>query len=105
MHNINQHIINKIKTAVLSIDENGKLIMFGSRARGDFNEQSDWDFLMLTSKNIEPVLKRRVIDKILEIELDENICVQMLLRNNLDWDNKYSVTPIYKNIQQEGIVI
>ena len=42
---------------MLSIDENGKLIMFGSRARGDFNEKSDWDFLMLTTKNIEPVSK------------------------------------------------
>lgn len=105
MNKANEHIINRIKKAVLSIDENGKLILFGSRARGDFNEQSDWDFLMLTSKSVEPVLKRRVIDKILEIELDENICIQMLLRNNLDWEDRYSVTPIYRNIQQEGILI
>ena len=27
--------------------------LFGSRARGDFNEDSDWDFFVVTDKEIE----------------------------------------------------
>jgi predicted nucleotidyltransferase len=31
--------------------------LFGSRARGDFNEDSDWDFFVVTDKEIEEQLK------------------------------------------------
>ena len=31
--------------------------LFGSRARGDFNEDSDWDFFVVTDKEIEGQLK------------------------------------------------
>ena len=35
--------LNKIKTQVLKEDKNASLILFGSRARGDFHDESDWD--------------------------------------------------------------
>ena len=35
--------LNKIKEQVLKEDENASVILFGSRARGDYREDSDWD--------------------------------------------------------------
>lgn len=42
--------LNKIKAWVLKEDANASLIFFGSRARGDYRDDSDWDVLILTSK-------------------------------------------------------
>ncbi len=38
-----------------------KIILFGSRARGDFNSDSDWDFLVVVDKDINRNKKRDII--------------------------------------------
>ena len=40
----------KIKSIVQSILPGAKIILFGSRARGDNNNDSDYDFLLITKK-------------------------------------------------------
>ncbi|HEY6976714.1 MAG TPA: nucleotidyltransferase domain-containing protein [Chitinophagaceae bacterium] len=44
-------ILRSIKSAILKIVPDASIILFGSRARGDWHEESDWDILILT-KNI-----------------------------------------------------
>ena len=39
-----------VKDTIEKVDEEAKVILFGSRARGDFRLDSDWDFLILTKK-------------------------------------------------------
>ena len=41
-----------------------KIIIFGSRARGDFNKDSDWDFLVIADKEIAIKEKHRLIIQI-----------------------------------------
>ena len=43
-------ILNLIKKAVLKIDKSATVILFGSHARGDAHLESDWDILILISK-------------------------------------------------------
>ncbi len=43
-------IINdEVRRAGYNVD---RIILFGSRARGDFKEDSDWDFFVVVDKNI-----------------------------------------------------
>jgi len=41
-----------------------KIILFGSRARGDFKEDSDWDFLIVIDKDLDRRTKWDIIIKI-----------------------------------------
>ena len=41
-----------------------KILLFGSRARGDFEEDSDWDFLIIIDKEIEHRQRREIIGDI-----------------------------------------
>ena len=41
-----------------------KIILFGSRARGDYNKESDWDFLIVADKDLEFKEKHRIIIRI-----------------------------------------
>ncbi len=43
-------IIERIKNKVHSIDPTATVILYGSYARGDFNENSDIDLLILVDK-------------------------------------------------------
>ena len=42
--------LNHIKSRILAEDKNAFLILFGSKARGDDKQNSDWDLLILISK-------------------------------------------------------
>jgi len=41
-----------------------KIILFGSRARGDFSKDSDWDFLVIIDRNLNFNEKWEIIDEI-----------------------------------------
>jgi len=41
-----------LKTAKKHNIEIDKIILFGSRARGDYREDSDWDILIVTRKKL-----------------------------------------------------
>jgi len=38
-----------------------KIILFGSRARGDYREESDWDILIVTRKRLDKNVKNRFV--------------------------------------------
>ncbi|MCK4762779.1 MAG: nucleotidyltransferase domain-containing protein [Candidatus Aminicenantes bacterium] len=41
-----------------------KIVFFGSRVRGDFDKDSDWDFLVIANKELEIKEKHRLIIRI-----------------------------------------
>ncbi len=61
--------LKEIKNKVLAEDADASLILYGSRARGDYREDSDWDVLVLTSKKDDGQFKRKISDEIFEVEL------------------------------------
>lgn len=44
MKEMNSNIANRIRGEIKKIDPKAKVILFGSRARGDAKRESDWDF-------------------------------------------------------------
>ena len=93
-----------VKKEVRDLDSNAEIILFGSRARGDHRTDSDWDFLILLDEEISESLKRKIRDKIYEVELETDEIISTLIENKTDW-LKYEITPLYKNIEKEGIEV
>lgn len=59
-----------------------KIIIFGSRARGDFNKDSDWDFLVIADKEIAIKEKHRLIiqikRKLAKLGIPNDIIIQSM---------------------------
>jgi len=53
-------LIASVKEAVYEISPNADIILFGSRSRGDYTEESDWDFLILIDQEATEALKQRI---------------------------------------------
>ena len=101
-----QSITAQIKQAVQQADPTATAILFGSRATGKAREDSDWDVLILLDKpevsiRDEQAFRHNLYD--LELEIGEVISTFVYGEN--DWNTRLSVTPLYKSIKKEGIVL
>lgn len=80
------------------------LVLFGSYARGDFNEDSDIDLFLLYDERIIDHIK--VMDAIVEVEfeLDHDFPGLVSFFNmSLEKYEKKGLYPILKHIDQEGV--
>jgi uncharacterized protein len=102
MNNDKDIVLSRIKTVVKNIDATAEVILYGSRARGDNQPESDWDILILvesrTDLEYEMVFRHALFG--LELELGEAFSITV--HNKKKWTSKYWMTPLYHNIQQEG---
>ena len=97
-------ILQKIKTEISKQYPTAKIILYGSRARGDFREYSDWDLLILIEKELTEKQKLEIKDWLydIELEIDEVLC--SIIHSKEEWEN-LQITPLYQNVQKEGIMI
>ncbi len=94
----------QLKKAVLSYDDKAQLILFGSRARGDFKQDSDWDILILTPHVVDADYRNNLTDLIFDTELKYAQQVSTLVINQTSWE-EWEILPLYKNIQKEGVLV
>ncbi|MEM6317082.1 MAG: nucleotidyltransferase domain-containing protein [Bacteroidota bacterium] len=96
------NIVDSVKKEVTKIAPDSEVILFGSRARGDFKEKSDWDFLiLLNKKKVSKSEKEKIRSKLYEIELMTDEVISTIIHSRSEWE-KRSVTPIYQIIEEEG---
>ncbi len=80
-----------------------KIIIFGSYARGDYDDESDIDFMVL----VEERDLKKFEDIILDIEVDLSIkygkLPSILIYNINDYYSDIDIIDLLKNIENEGI--
>ena len=82
------------------------MYLYGSRARGNANELSDWDLLiLLNSPYLSFDFETKIMDSFYDIELDTGEIISPLIYAKKDWFEKHSITPLFENIENEGIRI
>lgn len=97
-------ILNRIKEIVSDTDSNTEVFLYGSRARGTAKADSDWDVLILLNSNkLSYDLEKKFIDDLYEIELETGEVISPLIFAKNEWNGKYAITPLFENIQKEGI--
>jgi predicted nucleotidyltransferase len=97
-------LLAQIKEAVLQLEPSAEVILFGSRARNDFREYSDWDFLVLVDGLVDSARTDRIRRVLFEIELNNDQVISSIVRCREEWNSlKYAVIPLHRNIEREGI--
>jgi uncharacterized protein len=101
-----KHIIQLIRQKVNEIDNTSEVILYGSRARGDNKQDSDWDvMILLKRKNVDKKVEQTFRHHLLDLELEIGVPISVFVYSKSDWEGKYSVTPLFRSIKKEGILI
>jgi len=99
-----QNISQAVKSAVMEFDGSAKVVMFGSRARRDARNESDYDFLVLLNVPFDYKLKSKILDRLYEVELAYNCVIGALIEHREQW-KMLEHTPIFSEIEQDGIAV
>ena len=101
---IRSALIEQVKQAILEIEPGAEIILYGSRSRGDFNEESDWDFLILVEGTVDDKCIDTIRHRLYEVEWQHGQVISSITRSRLEWDSpRYQVMPLHQRIEQEGI--
>ena len=85
-----------------------KIILYGSYARGDFNEDSDIDVMVLADINNDDELykmEKNLWDIGWELDAQYNVMISIFLKSNKHFYEWKDVMAYYRNIVEDGVVL
>jgi len=98
------HIVKMISSRIKQKDSGAEVILFGSHARGQANDESGWDILILIDKPKENrTVEEMYRDEMFQLELELGEPISTFVYSKNDWETRFVYTPLYQNIKQEGI--
>lgn len=106
MPSSNTGLLNHCKQMVKEIIPDAEIILYGSRARGDAGEDSDFDLLILVNGPIHWKTERILGDRLynLELETGKLLTIQVIPREK--WNSPmFQAMPFRQNVEREGITI
>ena len=82
-----------------------EMILYGSFARGDFDEESDIDIAVIVNIDRAELKKyqKDIVSVISEMSLDYDTLISINYISLSDFEEYKSVLPYYKNIDREGV--
>lgn len=106
--NVDKEIQNFIKLIKQLLGERlKKVILYGSYARGDYNNHSDVDIMILTDLSFKEIedYRDKISDIAYDIELNTGIVLSPVIKNIERYNSRINFVPFYKNIEREGVVL
>lgn len=85
-----------------------RVVLFGSKARGDFDDESDLDTLIVVRLPDDDYWKHRqqILDETYDIELEHNVVFSFLISDELDYRQMREWNLLLnRNIDRDGIVL
>lgn len=83
------------------------VILYGSYARNDFNEESDQDIMILVNLSEEQIISTRaqVSEYTYEFNMQYDLDIRQVVKSEEHFNYWRAVYPFYKNVNQEGVKI
>ena len=103
LEQIKNEISNGIQNAIGSSLH--KIILYGSYARGDFNDDSDIDIMVLADISASDMSKYRAMinDIASTVSLEYNALVTISIKSKQLFYNRLGILPFYQNVIKDGI--
>ena len=97
-------ILAACKSAIESIEATAEVVLYGSRARGDATDESDYDLLIISDSQVTIEAEDRFRRALYDIQLETASVITVLMVNRDQWDAPLSrAMPLHQNIERDGI--
>ena len=80
------------------------ITLFGSKASGRDDAESDIDLLVLTSRKLDWRERDAITDALFDVEMANDVVISTLVLPAEEWENgPYRVLPIHDEVDREGV--
>ena len=80
-----------------------RIVLFGSKCRGDDDPESDIDLLVLTTRALSRTERHAIVDALFPIQLQHDVVLSPLIVAAKEWDGGViSVLPIHDELEEQG---
>jgi len=98
--------LQKLKERLIKKYPDVEIILYGSKARGDFDKESDIDLLILVKSTINSRLEEEITHIAFDIELNYDVVFGKIVENKDFWNTPLAkVMPLHCNIDKEGVYV
>ncbi len=87
-------------------DKFKNVILYGSYARGDYDEESDIDIMIMVDMDREELVKyrRKINDFCADLDLEYNVLLASKLQSQPFFDEWKTTLPFYQNVIKDGVM-
>lgn len=101
--NNSSKILKRIKNGIVTNYPGAKIYLYGSRAKGSYRDDSDWDLLILLNQDsITPKIEESITYPLYDLEIEMGVIISPMVYSENEWNTKYKVTTFYNNVMREG---
>lgn len=98
-------LLQRCKQALRAVVPDADVILYGSRARGDAAEDSDYDLLVLVDRPADVAMHKRLISSISPLEESGAVLTLMIYNRDL-WNSRlHKAMPFHENVEREGVLL
>lgn len=103
---LNKPELRRCRDLIRKIVPESTVILYGSRARGNADPESDYDLLVLVKGHVNWQLEERIREELYPLELETGITFSLVVFSEEDWNTPlYRAMPFSRNVRQEGIIL
>lgn len=88
-------------------DDLKSIIVYGSYARGDFNDNSDIDVMILVTLSEDEIkqVENNIYDSAFDLELKYGKVLSPIIKNQSFFEYWSDTLPFYRNVKTEGVKV
>lgn len=97
---LDKQTLTTLKTIITTEIPDAGLMLFGNRAKGAYDAQSDWDMLILTINDYPKTLKWELQEKLFDVTIQQGARVNILLAQKAKWYTEPEYEALRKRIEE-----
>ncbi len=94
-----------LKAIITAEIPDAELMLFGNRAKGVYDAQSDWDILILTTNDYPKTLKWELQEKLFDVTMQQGARVNILLAQKAKWNTEQEYEILRKRVEENMLPV
>lgn len=101
-----KYLLRRVAGSVREIEACAQIYLYGSRARGDFDEESDWDFLIILDGVVDTCRQEAIWRRLYDLRLDLDEVVSAVIVSADQWvETPCPGIPLFDEVRREGVAV